>query len=373
MEVTFVGTMPWENPQDTLKSLVCKELLPVVGKSVVIHFPLQRNQPDSVELMDAARDTSGAFHVFLLGRFPPWDRTFYVPWEPYREALGGSLVGSPIYAERNRKVPMGEQVGDVVCLRVRMQYREDASTQLWMDRICDLAQHLKKGDKQPSGQPGKTARQMAEALVPYHWKEAVQTKTEKLRCLRKNRGALLEAFLQATQEAERFVQSIRGEGAERGALECQEEVDRLFQHPLFQDAWCVSNGSPLGFGETPVLLVRTKEILVSMKRGDGGVERRRIGRFEIRIPFVQDHNWGNNVHFRNLDRLVANQQGPHIDDQGWPCFGTGEQIVDGLFKEGRLAELVEFCLHYLTRVNTDDGWGKNIHEWPLVEDTPTEG
>ncbi|MBI5793777.1 hypothetical protein HZA87_01680 [Candidatus Uhrbacteria bacterium] len=370
MKITFVGKTGWVWVQQGLTQDITEHLLPVVGKAVVVHFPEYETEPDIVEPMDFALEEPRAFHVFLFGRFYPTSDTGCASLSSFRVVLREPAIGSPI-CNRGYQTPMGEQIGNVACLRVRMRYGDEAPRDLWKDFVHCLAQHLKEVEGKRSMSCAHVARQNAEALLPCSWAEKWETAKSRLRDLERQKGEAQASFLDATKEAESFALRVQ-EQMDRvlDVGEFQAELDRMFMHPLLEDAFCVQNGNPDDYEQvSPALVVRTKEIIVSVARKEGeGMERRRIGRFEIRVPLNPNHTWGDNVHFTNLDRVIANLQGPHIDADGWPCFGTGEDSVEELFKEGRVAELIEFCLHYLQRVNMGDDWGRNIHEWPLVEE-----
>lgn len=368
MKVTFVGETRWERAKEELTSAIREHLFPVVHRDVVVHFPKEKSEPHGVEPMDGSLEESGAFHLFLFGRFLPGS-DLAMDEGSYRRVLKGLPVGFPIFANGGQ-TPIAEWVGNVVCLRLRMRYSDDAPHVLWEEFVRYTAEAL-RGVLEQTQPVEEQAQAIARALTPRVWEDEQKKAQDQLDRVEREKAEALERFRHATEEVASFATRVREQM--QGTLEVgefQAELDRLRVHPLFEDAYCVQNGDPSDADAiAPAFVVRTREIIVSVKSKESdAMEQRRIGRFEIHVPLDADHGWGNNVHFTNLDRVVANQQGPHIDDEGWPCFGTGEATVDELYEQGRIAELVEFCLHYLTRVNTDDDWGENIHKWPLAEE-----
>ncbi len=370
MKITFVGKTRWERAREELTSNIREHLFPVVHKDVVVHFPMEESEPHGIEPMDGLLEASGAFHLFLFGRFLPGSHILSSQrWGSYRTVLDGTPVGFPIFVHGSQ-TPIAEWIGNVVCLRLRMQYSDDSPYSLWGEFVRSTAQTLRSAQgADPS--PVEGVGSIAQALMPSSWAEECKKWQAQFDNREGRRADALKLFHRATEEAARFAARVREQTEQAfDTSEFQAELDRLRAHPLFDDAYFVRNGDPSDTDiKSPAFVVRTKAVVVKVKAlNSDAMEERLIGRFEISIPLDPNHDWGDCVHFYNLDRLVANQHGPHIDADGCPCFGTGTSTVDRLYGEGRIAELVKFCLHYLTRVNTDDQWGENIHKWPLVQE-----
>jgi len=87
-----------------------------------------------------------------------------------------------------------------------------------------------------------------------------------------------------------------------------------------------------------------------------------IGKFRIELPLA-----GNKICWFNLDRQVHNFHAPHISGSGGACLGNMSSVFPGLLAAREFYAAADLAIAFVQSVNTNDGWGCHISDWPIAE------
>lgn len=76
------------------------------------------------------------------------------------------------------------------------------------------------------------------------------------------------------------------------------------------------------------------------------------------------------IHIFNMTRRVdggmgSNQNAPHVDSQGDPCFGNIEGMIYELIGKHEVVMLIELLITFIESANVREDAGRTINEWPV--------
>ena len=109
------------------------------------------------------------------------------------------------------------------------------------------------------------------------------------------------------------------------------------------------------------IVIETNDIYIN-----NASKRYYIGRFNIyinprslEVKFINLNNcrrsyWGRSCHH------------PHVDQNGYPCWGNVGSAVKNYIKQNEFQALASLLIGYLESVNTSDAAGRNITSWDVV-------
>jgi len=112
--------------------------------------------------------------------------------------------------------------------------------------------------------------------------------------------------------------------------------------------------------EGQVLVVHTHPIIIKIP---GGIAFD-VGRLMIVIPLVA--RTPDQVKFYSLDRRPGGRSLPHSHDDQRVCWGNQADNILKALQASDLLSIVNIVLNYATSVNTRDGFGARVIDWPLA-------
>lgn len=113
------------------------------------------------------------------------------------------------------------------------------------------------------------------------------------------------------------------------------------------------------------LVVDTQPLMATaLKTGT----RYAIGAYRIRINTANASItiMANDTLSRRYVELTGGHQGPHINSNGSPCFGTLEGVLPDLIGQGAWVEVVSLCIQFLQSVDEQDAWAQHVWCFPQV-------
>lgn len=114
-------------------------------------------------------------------------------------------------------------------------------------------------------------------------------------------------------------------------------------------------------GREKEVVLHTKDIYIN-----NAGKRYYIGKFNVRINPLNA-----SVKFINLNNCRRSYWGskchhPHVDQQGYPCWGNVGTAVRNYIQQNEFQALASLLIGYLESVNTTDAAGRNITSWDVV-------
>lgn len=89
-----------------------------------------------------------------------------------------------------------------------------------------------------------------------------------------------------------------------------------------------------------------------------------LGRFRIDVYLHGTIRW------HNLDRQVDGFHAPHVKPTGEACLGNMADIIPQLIAKREFTVVATLAIAFVESVNINDGWGKNISQWPVAKLQP---
>lgn len=90
-----------------------------------------------------------------------------------------------------------------------------------------------------------------------------------------------------------------------------------------------------------------------------------LGQYEIIFDLERAQ-----TRFLNRDRRPEGVHGPHLDNDGSPCFGNIADDMAGYIGHFEIEAALALAIAFLQSPNMDDSWGRKIRYFPVVGEEP---
>jgi hypothetical protein len=339
--------------QELTRALVAGMLGPVLGdKAILLNHADKTPQPPVLG--------DGKFHIFYdafrlneaTGKAP--DTCWGWPVPPRQLTYHPSGQGRLIVNDSG--FPLAELDGDNLYIFFSMIESGSRQEAMLFARFLSEVRSLLKYMQQPELSTADCATFVQNALYQISLVQSAATKnTADTRALvRATSEKLTRELTRELQQARKSQRAWYGL-ADIPNLNSQlgVEFDQMLQISKVEDVKVTNTA----------LIVLTKVIFCRDPR-TGKIHE--IGAFEITFPF----DTGKTIVWLNKTRLVkAEEEGfnaPHVNPKGHACLGNTKDSFAKLRANREFATALQLAIAFLESVDTTDGWGKYIDNWPLA-------